>query len=147
MADLLTVMMNANWTDEISCQLNPVHSQWIMLENFYDIETEEEEQQRLILKAQSVAAEARETVAEAERQLDALRPMLVEMEQRVGRWSQWLEEATAKGDAADEAACRSSFEACQQHTASLRERIKTLENVRADLMKSLTWIKKRGTHA
>ena len=61
MADLLAVMMSANPTDEISCQLNPVHSQWIMLENFYDIETEEEEYQRLILKAQSVASEARET--------------------------------------------------------------------------------------
>lgn len=140
-------MTSANRIEKISCQLSPIGSQWIMLENFYDIETEEEEQQRLILKAQSVASGARETLAEAERQLVALRPMLLEMEQRVRQWSQWLEEAKAEGNAGDEAACSRSLQSCNQHTEALRGRIQTLENVRAKLTQRLTWIKQRGTHA
>ncbi len=117
-----------------------------MLENFYDIETEEEEYQRLILKAQSVASEARETLTEAECQLAALRPMLVETEQRVHRWSQWLDEAKANGNAAEEATCARSLEECQQFSNDLRERIRTLEKVREDLTQHLKWIRERGTH-
>lgn len=145
-ADLLSVMMSANPTDEISCQLNPVPSQWIMLENFYDVETEEEEEQRLILKAQSVASEARETLVEAERQLDALKPMLVETVARVRQRSQWLNEARAMGNAAEEARYARLLEECQQHSKALQERIQTLEKVRNDLTQHLKWIRERGTH-
>ncbi|TKW60678.1 MAG: hypothetical protein DI628_07195 [Blastochloris viridis] len=118
-----------------------------MLENFYDIETDDEEYERLILKAQFVAAEGREVLAEAENQLLALRPMLVETEERVRQWSQWLDEARANGNSTEEAECLRGLEECMQFAESLHQRIQTLEQVKTNLTEHLMWIKAKATHA
>lgn len=118
-----------------------------MLENFYDIETDDEKYERLVVKAQSVAAEGREVLAEAENQLAALRPMLVETEESVHQWSQWLDEARANSNSTEEAECLRALEERMQLAASLHQRIQTLEQVKANLTEHLMWIKAKATHA
>lgn len=147
MADLLTVMMSANPNNEMSCQLSPVRSQWIMLENFCDIETEDEKEQRLILKGQQLSSEARKIVADAEQELMLLGPLLKENQEFVVYWSDEIHKAQLKRDGDREIQCRAALSGCQQAVSKIQARIAELEKVRSSLLTSLEFIKLRGTHA
>lgn len=118
-----------------------------MLENFYDIETEEEEEQRLILKAHELSLEAHTIVADAERELVLLQPLIDENQGFVIYWSEEVQKAQSKRDADREVQCRAALSECQQAVLKIQSRVAELEKVKARMLESLMFIKVRGTHA
>lgn len=118
-----------------------------MLDNFYDTETEEEEEQRLILKAHELSLEAHTIIADAERELVILRPLVDENEGFALYWSEEVQKAQSKRDADRETHCRAALSECQQAISKIRSRIVQLEEVKARMSESLMFIKVRGTHA
>lgn len=118
-----------------------------MLRTIYDIETEDEIEQRLILKGQQLSSEGRRIVSYAERELVLLAPLLKENQEFVRYWSEEIQKSQLRNDGNREMECCVALADCRHAVSKIEARIAELEKIKGRILTSLKFIKLRGTHA
>lgn len=106
---------------------------------YSESDTEEEAYEKLIQQGQKVVVEGMLVIAEAEKQLASLKPLLTKAEGFVEFWSKRIT------DTQDESS--EELKSCQELVHSLRERIHTLENIKESLTRDCKEIRIKASHA